>query len=524
MEDPVPHARKRYGYVSLFGLNSVEEVKDALVTAVATGSVRGSGELATAAREGLNELAGISKTVLEVIPTVGPAVAALGRSLSFRIVSDALVCIDDLERRGEGLRVQDVFGLITQLREEQGCDVVVILNEGALSEEDRAEYERHGEKAVDLHVMFAPTPEESVDIGLSDGMEYRATVRSSCLDLGVTNVRLLQRVEQKVRRLAPYLDGRTDLAVESALKSVVFLTWAFYDSDEGSIPFETAKARFDPTAYALLGETLTPEQRRLETVALTYGYHIGSPLDDALADFVEKGYVDEESLRSGLNAVDREADRAHDARSLRDAWDLYSLSFADNEDTFVAALNENFRASVADAEVHQLESAISVLRSLGRDDVADGLADVFVDTHLDEIRRGPYAAFDSHVSDTYLARAVARARRRPVSHGDIVGALRRLGERGGTARADLNALAAATAYDFVSALHELDGEDLVSIVRSALDTLGNSFAQPGHPSIADTMRAALAHIASESRFNAVRVRNLYEVSPAPLPGPWPASP
>lgn len=522
VKDPVPLARKRYAYVSLFGLNGVEEVKDALVTAVAAGSVRGNGDIASMTREGLTELVGISKTVLEAVPSVGPAVAALGRSLSYRIVKDALVCIDDLERRGKGLSVQDVFGLITQLREEHGCDVVVILNEGALSKKDRAEYERHGEKAVDLHVVFAPTAEESVDVGLPNELVHREAVTAACLRLGITNIRLLQRVAQKVNQLAPYLNGRSNLATDSALKSLVFLTWAYYDSDKGSLPFSVARAGFDPLAFAMMRDTLTSEQKRLETVALKYDYYIGSRLDGAIAGYVENGYIDDAKLKLGLDASDREADRSHHARSLRDAWDLYSLSFEDNEDAFVDALDENFRSSVHDSRVDQLEGAISVLRSIGRDSIANGLADVFVESHLEEIRRGPDASFDSHVVDPYLSQAVARARKQPVSQIDIVSSLRRLGEQGSTSRADLNALASATPYDFVFALHELDGENLASIIRAALDMQGASYALAGLLPIADTLRMALGHLASESKLNAVRVQNLYGVAPAPLHGPWPS--
>ena len=102
--------------------------------------------------------------------------------------------------------------------------------------------------------------------------------------------------------------------------------------------------------------------------------------------------------------------------------------------------------------------------------------------------------------------------------------LRLLGEWGGMARADLNVLAAATARDYVEALHALEGGDLVSIVRTTLDMRGDSYALTGRPSISEMIVQALAHIASEKVLNAVRVKNLYGVDPAPLPDASPATP
>lgn len=515
-EDPVPKARKGYAYVSLFGLNSIEELKDALVTAIATRKVRGTSRAAAVAREAVPELTEAAKKLLEALPGVGPAATSLGKSMAFRLVNDALVCFDDLERRGEGLRIEDVFGLVTQLREERDCDVVVILNDGALEEDDKLAYERHGEKAIDIHVAFEPTPEESVEIGLPRDLGRREEVAALCLKLGITNVRLLQRIAQKVSQLDSYLTGRSGLAQESAIKSLVFLTWAYYNSEEGALPFEVARSRFDPLGYALMGERLTPEQKALEAVALAYGYHIGSTLDDAIAEFVEDGYPHPQRLRKGLDELDREEDRGERARTLREAWDLYALSFSNNEDLFVEALNETFRESVDDRNATDLQSALSVLRALGRDAVANGIADLYLERHRDSILHQSPVDFEQLVNDEYLSARLAEIRREPPAEADLVAAFIRLGRERVVSRADMNALAAASPYDIRDALRQIEGEGVVDSVRRALE-FGDG---QGGTSISDKVRAALGHLATEHRMNEVRIRNLYRVEPmyGPMPG------
>ena len=81
-------------------------------------------------------------------------------------VKDAIVCFDDFERKGKGLRTADVLGVISQLKETKECKIVVILNDDALSEEDKPDFEKYFEKVFDAKIEFAPTAEEFVEIAL----------------------------------------------------------------------------------------------------------------------------------------------------------------------------------------------------------------------------------------------------------------------------------------------------------------------------------------------------------------------
>ena len=48
--------------------------------------------------------------------------------------SDTIICMDDLERRGKNLSPKDVMGLISHLKEQKKCKVVLILNDEKLEE------------------------------------------------------------------------------------------------------------------------------------------------------------------------------------------------------------------------------------------------------------------------------------------------------------------------------------------------------------------------------------------------------
>ena len=107
---------KRYGYVSLFGINSLDDLKltifensDFLLKedASATGQAKEAGNW-------LYRLGRKSTPIAGELPLIGKLIKS-GGALFFSTVRDQIVCIDDLERRGSGLAVKDVLGLISFL-------------------------------------------------------------------------------------------------------------------------------------------------------------------------------------------------------------------------------------------------------------------------------------------------------------------------------------------------------------------------------------------------------------------------
>jgi Cdc6-like AAA superfamily ATPase len=124
----------RYSYVSLFGLNSLDDVRSSLFenmewldqdpTNFAQQGKAGAKALAARAKK-LSELAG-------ALPWVGRTFTK-ARSLYFSLIQNQIVCIDDLDRRSENLGVKDVLGLISFLREHRGCKVALLLNSEKLS-------------------------------------------------------------------------------------------------------------------------------------------------------------------------------------------------------------------------------------------------------------------------------------------------------------------------------------------------------------------------------------------------------
>ncbi|MCK9911718.1 hypothetical protein MXD81_21360, partial [Microbacteriaceae bacterium K1510] len=89
-----------------------------------------------------------------------------------------------LERRGSGLAVKDVLGLISFLKEQRRCKVALLLNEDELDKDGRAEFDGNLEKVIDVKLAFSPTAAESAAIALTAPGPVNDQLKSNCTKLG----------------------------------------------------------------------------------------------------------------------------------------------------------------------------------------------------------------------------------------------------------------------------------------------------------------------------------------------------
>ena len=149
----------RYSYVSLFGVNSLDELKLAIFeNVIILDEGLKKADLATL-DAWVSKLGSWRKLtrLAQSIPIVKSVVGADATGLvSFMTIRDQIICIDDLERRGSKLEVSDVLGLISFLREQRNCKVVLILNDEQLEDEKR-KFNKHIEKVVDVSLVYPST-------------------------------------------------------------------------------------------------------------------------------------------------------------------------------------------------------------------------------------------------------------------------------------------------------------------------------------------------------------------------------
>lgn len=195
-------ALPRYAYVSLFGIGSLDELKYSVFENSMKVSDIGiepsleslkSNTAATADRLGRKSL-----RFLQQVPLFKNNLGGLA-PVWYMSVRKTIICIDDIERRGKDLTIRDVMGLASNLKEHKGCKVALILNDGQFGE-DQAEFQTFYEKVVDYTLKYVPTPKESALIALTEETMTGRLLANHCVSLGISNIRLIKKIEQVVRK------------------------------------------------------------------------------------------------------------------------------------------------------------------------------------------------------------------------------------------------------------------------------------------------------------------------------------
>ncbi|VVM20827.1 hypothetical protein BSPWISOXPB_8444 [uncultured Gammaproteobacteria bacterium] len=93
------------------------------------------------------------------IPYIGIGITLLDKQ-DFK---DIIVCFDDFERLSSSMELKEVLGLISELKEQKNCSVVMILNEDELRD-NKETLDKYKEKLIDYEFSYDPRPFESLEI------------------------------------------------------------------------------------------------------------------------------------------------------------------------------------------------------------------------------------------------------------------------------------------------------------------------------------------------------------------------
>lgn len=214
-------------YASCFGLESVDQIKAALFQ-----NSLGKAEKVASTAQKLSGLAidVVEKVAAKFIPgaegtaTVVGSLGGLVHSVLIdKILQSRLIVLDDLERRGEGLRVDALLGFIDLLKRND-CKVLIILNEEPLAETLAADWRTLKEKCLDREITLVTEPGDAARIGLGDSLVYRDAVVNTLIRLSVTNIRVVQRIDRVVKTIFDSVSNQHGDVAQSMVPAAVLLT------------------------------------------------------------------------------------------------------------------------------------------------------------------------------------------------------------------------------------------------------------------------------------------------------------
>jgi len=507
--------RDFYSYVSLFGVNSLEELNNSILASrVDSNPNKAQKRLDTLTARLRNLARGV-----ENIPALREYTGGMISALLHLLLDNTLICFDDIERRGDGLTIRDIFGLASVLKEQRGCKVVLIMNEEGLDEGAQKQFTLHGEKVIDRHLSFSIPAEESFGYIFESSFPRRDLVKSCCLSLHIENIRTLQRIKRSIEDITPHLSSLEEQVTEGVIRSLILFVWSHYEQASGAPPIKFVLA-YSPVNLYLAKENkkeLSPEDKKWNEILGAYNYFRNSEVDECLADYVQTGYVDKPKLSLQLDKENEQARVLKGQHSYSEVWGIYRNSFDDNEQAFVEALVSNFRSNIKIMSLENLQSVVSALRDFEQDTVANSLVDEYFSTRNSEeaikgIMHLQGTIFISDVKDEYiLGRLHNIWESTDFDKRSLAEVVKELSNKSGWSREDLRRLDSFSTDDYFNFFKSEKSPNLYFYVRKCLD-FGKADDGSGiYKSVGEKAEEALRKIGSENRINRMRVLTLYKI-------------
>lgn len=500
---------ERYSYVSLFGINSLEAFKYTIFENVIKKEIVGADAsletfknnttslVESFGRQSFNLFKGVP-----IIKSFSPAI----ETISFLSLSRMLICVDDLERRGKGLDVKDVLGLVSLLKEQKKCKVVLLLNDG---EEGLSDYEKYREKVIDVELVFAPNPEECAEIAYSEQTPNYLRLRELTSSLGIRNIRILKKIERLATLALPLTVEFEPEILDQVLHSLVLYAWSYFCSPtNGEIPplgFIISKG------YTLLGigdEEVNDQQKKWQTALQAYNYQLTDELDLLLSESVKTGYFVEDEFKKKASDKNRQIVASKAEGSFSNAWRLYHDTFDDNGDEVINRLYESFKENCKYISPVNLNGTVSLFRELGEDAKASEIIDVYIENRKEEAEIFNIKEINlfGDIGDREIMDKFNDVYNRSVVSESAKQVLERIAGRNGWNQSDEVVLANTSVDDYYNLFKTESGRHLSSFVTTCL-----KFGQYGNASeqqikIASRATEALRRIAAESEINKRRVK------------------
>lgn len=411
-------AWENYSYVSLFGINSLDALKLSIFENQLETKLLKKEKVN--AENAFAKLKSFGKKQSKLIIPLLDKYKSFAGFFAFSSVKNTLICIDDLERASDNLNVNDILGLVTQLKEQKNCKVVLLLNEENLSDTKYAELK---EKSIDINLRFSVEVEEALDVAIknrhlsSDEALYIDLIKGNSKKLGIKNIRILKKIKShadeyyKVHKLVleGHVKGQSetqdkineafDGILSKAIHNIVLFTYCHLSKRNDSIPDENFIRGYGST-YSWIG--FSPEkdidnetQNKIDFLK-DYEFETYDLFADQIFKGIKNGYFNEGALETTINEWFGDINRAYALNEFNQSWDVFYSDLGKDQAEAINTVLDAYKRNIKYATISNASAIIRALRLLNMNDEIDGVIQFFVsnckkaiaDFDVDEIMPG----------------------------------------------------------------------------------------------------------------------------------------
>lgn len=275
---------KKVAYISLFGQETIQQIKNDLLLQIYTQN-------------------GFVKKIKDKVGSFKLYGMDISLALSWfekKDFENVIICFDDFERISDRLKLKDILGLISELKEQKKCTVVMILNKDELKDVDLSKYK---DKIVDFDFNYEPTVAESFAL-INDSLKtYEKYPFEYFQKHGINNIRIMKRVINALNDYACFEESLREYKdIERELVENI-LEISTINALDLSVNFEKlSKYSMQSFLDKKTKNKNEDYEKSLKYINFGYsGYFHMSDITYNVIDYVKNSIVDKESLQKSID-------------------------------------------------------------------------------------------------------------------------------------------------------------------------------------------------------------------------------
>lgn len=517
--------QRNYAYCSLFGLQSIADVKGTLFGSLKPIFEKEGKSKNWFSKAGKNSLEGLDGAQIPMLGSI-KGTSQLAKLILEKSIKDLVICFDDLDRKEPCLTDSAFLGLVTGLRDLKNCKVVLLYNDDIVeNEEDTNEvfksFMEYREKVVDHEFAYRPTPDECFNIAFDGSQlgislssnDIRSKVVAAALKpLQMNNIRILKKVRNALEYFTETLGDTYPKALSSNYSQIVKLSAIYYQ--HGSELKLKDILSYTPYRLALEDEKdkEDPKEKRLLGLLKNYDYH-HVEFDSLIEDYLRDGYIDTAKYEQLLSDIEKRQDYAKVQAGHSAHWHALYNNFIVSGEDFIRDHKSFLDSHYDDIDVYSMEASLGAINAVGGDIDIYEYMDKKLHSILQNVSSIRSIRDDSHRGSQALrehCEAIYWEIRKPLP---VAEAVDKMTGNGGWDPMDAIDLEPLSQSDFYNWIVASDDPDLIRKIKELRTRLPHS--EKGEE-IREKLDAALTQVAQRSKIDALRVRNYIAEGLAPL--------
>lgn len=500
----------KYSYVSLFGINSVEQLKLALLLNKI--NITNIGEYEPTLKECIiNLLKNLNtKNVRLLNKKIFSLSQFLSKSLYFSTMLDVaknhsidntIICLDDLERAGNDLKINEIMGYISELKEQKNCKVVLIYNINEVKEKDNNFYELH-EKVIDKNILFSLPTDNCIDLIFSDKKSLTYSyVRKYIPLLNLKNMRIIAKINQLSKIIENRFPERFEAqTLEHAIKSLCLFSYIYYSKGNDIPDIEDIKNSGDTIASISQKIEETTKNKNINIFLTNYGYQITTKMDELIAQGVITGILDIDNILSEMEPINSEYKKDNSKNELYAQFDNILLSTDEDQSEKIQQLYRFCNNNLDICSAMDIDFVIRLLKSTNFEINANKLKSAYIEyLKSNRYRINPQTyPFYAEIRDEDLKIALEGNNKSLTTKVSFADAVEHIAQNNGWSHEHIVALNEASEEQIIQLITSLKSRKLiVRYIRVLMSFSGNK-----ETDIFEKSQRALRKISQRSSLNA----------------------